>query len=452
MPSLVRTVFGRLDDLVEVSQCERLILGYSGGLDSSVLLLLTAEYVSSRNLELQAIHVDHGLQDESVEWSKHCVRTAKYCGIRCEVAVLDGRVPAGENTEEWARDERYRLFKSWADRRTCILTAHHADDQAETVFYNAIRGSGPHGLSGIRSTARFGFGYLGRPLIECRRVELLAYARSADIKWLEDPSNRDDRLSRNFIRRRIFPVIQGRFPGAARNLQRLAKVQTDLADVLDRVADSALDRQESPNYRISIAALLEFDRELRPFVLKRWLARAGASIPGRRHIEQILEHLMFVRPDGMPTVCWGHFEVRRYRGQMYLMRRLKDTRNRGSMTWDLACDLRFPWGSLSAHATRGIGINRDILKNMELVVGFRSGGERCHPSFRSHSQMLKKLFQEWSVPPWERDLTPLVFVDGHLAAVGDHCVCQGFAAGPEAHAVKLDWNLNIYENEVDHNG
>ena len=445
MTSFIETAVAALDRIVEASQCERFVVGYSGGLDSSVLMCLAAEFVAARDLALSAVHIDHGLQDPSPQWAKHCIGRAKDLRVPCEVVVLDGQIPRGMSIEEWARNERYREFKARAARRTCILTAHHLDDHVETVLHNAMRGSGPHGLSGIRPWRRFGDGYLARPLLQCRKTELLSYAKASGLQWIEDPSNADERHTRNLIRRRLLPMLEAGFPGVVNNLQRLADVQTELVDTIDRNADIRLDAAACPNHQIRIDTLLECEPELRAFLLKRWLARAGSPVPGQRHIDQILGRVLDARADAMPVVHWSSCEVRRYREHLYLMRRLGEYPDLENVIWDLENEMRFPWGSLSARKNRNSGIDVGALVNATIAVRFRGGGERCHPAGRTHSQTLKKLFQEWQVPPWERDLTPLILVDGCLAAVGDHCVCRDFASKPGAEGLEVAWEPNIYK-------
>jgi tRNA(Ile)-lysidine synthase len=187
---------------------------------------------------------------------------------------------------------------------------------------------------------------------------------------------------------------------------------------------------------------LQFEPELRPYVIKRWLARTGVAAPGRRHLAQILERVVPARPDASPMVRWKQCELRRYRDRLYVMRGMSERPCDGLTPWDPRTELRLPWGSLSTRATPAGGLDPAALEQAPVAVGFRSGGERCLPASRTHSQKLKKLFQEWDVPPWERGLTPLLFVGDRLAAVASHCVCEGFRA--DADAVELVWKLNIY--------
>ena len=444
MTSITTSAVTEFDRIVEKTRSERFVVAYSGGLDSSVLLSLAAEYAATRDLEICAIHIDHGLQDPSPLWAEHCTRCAKKICVPCEVVVLDAKIPPRMNMEEWARDERYRVFKGRTDSRTCVLTGHHLDDHVETVLHHAMRGSGPHGLSGIRSVRRFGDGYLARPLLQFRRSELVSYAEESGLKWIEDPSNEDERRTRNRIRRRLLPLLESEFSGVVNNLRRMAEVQARLVDATDRNVDIALDAAACPSYQIRIDMLLDFAPELRAFVLKRWLARAGFPVPGGRHLEQILGQVLVARPDAMPSVRWSGCEVRRYRNHLYCMRCLKEKPGHDGIAWDLANALHLPWGSLFTRTTQGAGIEVRSLKNAVVDVQFRGGGEQCRPAFRSHSHTLKNLFQEWQVPPWERDRTPLIYVDGNLAAVGHYCVCRDFAVEAGAEGVEIVWKLNIY--------
>lgn len=442
MTSLISNAFDKLDHIVEQSRCDRFFVGFSGGVDSSVLLHLAKEYAGTRGLEVRAVHIDHRLQPDSAQWVEHCRRVADHLAVAFETVALDGKVPRGASMEEWAREERYRIFRSMVDGRTCVLTAHHLDDHVETLLYRALRGAGPHGLSGIRPMRRFYKGFLARPLLDSRKRDLELYAKSEGMEWIEDPSNRDERHARNYLRRRIVPMLEQGFPGAVENLRQTAGLQAELANVLDRIADRALDASVCRPSQLDTATLLQFEPELRPFVLKRWLVRAGGGVPGRRHLAQIFERMLPAREDAGPLVRWKECQLRRYRDRLYLMRDFSEQPGHETTPWDLRTELRFPWGSLSTRPAPAEGLDSAVIKDAAVSVGFRGGGERCHPAARTHSQKLKKLFQEWQVPPWERDLTPLIFVGDHLAAVGSHCICRGF--GAEAGAVELVWDLNIY--------
>ncbi|MCC7221816.1 MAG: tRNA lysidine(34) synthetase TilS, partial [Candidatus Contendobacter sp.] len=186
----------------------RLIIGYSGGLDSHVLLHDLATHRSrwpERGME--ALYIDHGLQAASVSWGEHCAKVCRELGVPFRVLRVQARPPAGESPEAVARRARYAAFAAELDSSTALLTAHHRDDQAETWLLQLRRGAGPHGLAAMPAAARLGEGWLLRPLLEVERSELLAYAHRYDLRWIEDASNASLDFDRNYLRWRIMPLL-----------------------------------------------------------------------------------------------------------------------------------------------------------------------------------------------------------------------------------------------------
>src|SRR6187399_3693926 len=195
----------------------RVVLAFSGGVDSTVLAHLLVK--QRRKLGgLRLLHVDHGLQPASAEWSRHCARMARTW--RVPFVSLRARIEhqKGESPEAAARDARYELLASAMQPGEVLVTAQHRDDQAETLLLQLLRGAGVSGLAGMPSVAAFGAGLIARPLLHVSRAEIESAARKAHLRWIEDPSNADTRYSRNFVRQRLMPLIREHWPGADKAL------------------------------------------------------------------------------------------------------------------------------------------------------------------------------------------------------------------------------------------
>lgn len=422
---------------------DRLLVAFSGGLDSTVLLDAVVRWSAGRAVEVRALHVDHGLHADSAAWSAHCVAFAARLRVPCaQVRLVPTRV-RGESVEAWARTARYGALRARADERTCVLTAHHADDQAETVLYRALQGAGPHGLAAVRALVPFGRACLARPLLGVSRASLAACARERGLSWIEDPSNRDPAHPRNRLRHDVLPALEQAVPGAARGLARLGAIQAELAAMLDTLADGAIDGAPRPPWRLPVAAVTALPEALRPYVLKRWLARAGFPVPGARHVREILARVVTVRPDGAPRVSWAGCELRRYDGDLWIFS-CPRALPAGPLAWSPPAALELPVGCLRTRAVTGRGLGRRALADGAVSVRWRAGGERFVPAGRGVTRPLKKLFQEWRVPPWERPYVPLVYVGERLAAVAGRCVADGFAAAPGEPALELTWDNDLY--------
>ena len=215
-------------------EVHRLIVGLSGGLDSTVLLHALA--AAEPDVPLEAVHVDHGLHPQSTAWAAQCEQLARTLGLhlaRHRVRVRE----TGSGVEAAARDARYECFKSLLSAGDCLLLAHHLQDQSETVLLHLMRGSGARGVRGMPADRRLGAGRLLRPLLGTPRDDLEAYARRHDLDWIDDPSNMDRVHDRNFVRHDVLPLLRERWPAADDRLTHAAALAARSRDTIDRAGE-----------------------------------------------------------------------------------------------------------------------------------------------------------------------------------------------------------------------
>ena len=434
--ALVTRSRARFDRLLAAGIVERVVLGFSGGLDSTVLLHLLSDYRARHKMLLQACHIDHGLQDDSRRWVAHCARIAARLGVDFCTMRLSGTPPPGASIEDWARQHRYASLLAQLDSRSVLITAHHQDDQAETVLLQALRGAGPHGLAAIRGTGHYADKRLLRPLLDEARKDLLAYGRVHALEWLDDPSNCELRFARNRLRHVVMPVLEREFPGAGAALARVAVLQGEVVEVLEALVDGFL-RDGEP---LDLKQLRACAAPLRPFVIKRWLARAGGPVPGRTQLDHMLHDMLEARDDGMPMVAWRGVAVRRYDNKFFLTAARLPVPGgeplRCTMPWT---PLRLAHGSLRAYESAAGGAAPAALTGGELSVRYRQGGERLRLHAGGPRRALKRLFQEWRVPPWLRDRWPLIYVGEQLALVPGQTVAAEFRAAGDEAGIIFEW-------------
>ncbi len=394
----------------------RLIVGYSGGLDSHVLLhLLAAHRASWPERTLAAVYVDHGLQTASASWGEHCARVCRELTMPFRVLRINARPMAGESPEAAARRARYAAFAAELGPDAALLTAHHRDDQAETLLLQLLRGAGPHGLAAMPTVSRLGQGWRLRPLLDIARADLLAYAHEHGLRWIEDASNADTRFDRNYLRHQILPLLKERWPAVSRNLARSAQWCAETTTWLDAEAD--IDLAHVATHRpdcLDLPALRELSELRQRNGLRRWLRRLGLPVPDRRQLHHILHDALTAAPDRNPCVRWAGAEVRRYRDGLYAMPALTPHDAQQTLVWRASGDgwlpLELPGvGWLRMERIVGAGLRAEVLAGGSLLVQFRQGGEQFRPVGRSHSQELKKLLQQAGIPPWERDRLPLLY-------------------------------------------
>lgn len=397
-------------------------VAFSGGADSTVLLAAICRLTPRP--EVRALHVDHGLHPDSKAWERHCGAAAAALGVgyrsrRCPVEAIPG-----ESLEARARAVRYRALKKLLAPGETLLTAHHADDQLETVMLRLLRGAGVKGLRGIAPLQPFGAGFLARPLLGVSRAEILAAARNWGLEWIEDPSNQDTRFDRNYVRAELIPRITERWPAAARTVGRAASQMAQAQQILN---EAALADVPGDPERIECTVL----RDLSPFrrrnVLRHSMIRLGLPVPDTRQMEELLRALEVRRRDARPRVQWPGGEARIYRDRLYLLEPLPAASPRGySGEVSPARPWSGPEGKLRLVSGTGRGLPADWAE-AGFSVRFRQGGERFRPMGRPYSRPLKKWFQEAGVPPWLRARIPLLYREDALVAVGDLWVTNAAA-------------------------
>lgn len=431
-------------DAVPLPVPERWWVGYSGGVDSTVLLDAAARVLGGRSGErLAAVHVNHGLHPDAGAWEEHCRAAAARCGIRfeaCRAAVRAG--PGSGGLEAAARAARHSALAAVVPPGEPLLLAHHRDDQAETALLRMLRGAGPAGMAAMRPEVTVGGLRLVRPLLSVPRLELLSYARERGLEWIEDPGNLAPAQDRNHLRHRVLPAVAERWPGAGATLARLAERSHETAEMLAALAaaDLAAARGRAPE-TLNAAAIAALAPPRAENALRTWLvSRHAVASPPRRWLRLLVEEVAAAGPDRQPEAVWGGVRVRRHRGELHSGPVGVPPRLPLETPWRLdAGPLDLPNGRLAAvRCEGGAGLAVSRLPAV-VTVRFRQGGERCLPHGRGVTKPLKHLFQELGVAPWERGERPLVFAGEQLAAAPGLFVCDPFAARAGEPAWRFEW-------------
>jgi tRNA(Ile)-lysidine synthase len=408
----------------------------SGGLDSSVLLHAMADVARAGSLPLRALHVDHGLQAESAAWARSCRDVCDAAGIPLRLVSLDLEVPRGASVEAAAREARYAALAAELTDGERLLTAHHRDDQLETLLIQLLRGAGVTGLAAMPPRAQLGHGWQLRPLLDVDRAELRAYADRHGLAWHEDPMNEALRFDRGYLRARVLPAIRERWPSAAATVARSARHLAEASRLLDGLA-AADAAGLIDDGRVSLAGLERLARDRQVNVLRWWVRAEGLRPPAAAQLGAMLPDFFSARPDGKPVLHWPDGEIRRYRGRLYAGRPLPARTQAVARNGAAAFDLGPGLGCLQLVETSEGGLRKPLPAAPE--IRFRAGGESLKPHPGRPRKRLKDLCQEEGVVPWMRDRLPLLYVDGRLAAVGDLWIDAEFAAPAGVIALKPVW-------------
>ena len=420
----------------------RFVIAFSGGADSLALLHAFARLREhDSGLRLCAVHVDHHLHPESTRWAQQCMGV---CGrLSVHLTMLDANPrasDAGHVDEGTARAARYAAFERILSAHDVLCTAHSEDDHVETVLLNLLRGTGPRGLAGIPDRQRLGEGVVARPVRGVSRAALQTYARTTGLPLIRDPANDDMRYSRVMLRRKVMPVLETRWPGMRSTLARAAQRSRESAELLDALA--AIDLESAGGIRgawIDVEAVGALEPARRHNAIAGWLRAKGIAPPGARRIEQIAREVVGARPDSMPCVRLGDMEIRRFRGRIRLIRRMRPVAARIVHRCRIPEALELDHGKLMWESCPGGGL-ADEIRHDEVTVRFRGddAGWMRPLGVRGHS--LRKRFQSLGIPPWERGRIPLVCVDGTIAAIGSVWLNPRLAASRGSPGWRVVWS------------
>jgi tRNA(Ile)-lysidine synthase len=407
-------------------------VGFSGGMDSSVLVHALAQVADARERGLRAIHVDHRLHADSASWAQHCRAFAASLNIALDVIGVDVERNTGTGLEDAARRARRAAFAGALARGEILALAQHRDDQAETILLKLLRGAGPEGLGGMRVLRPFANGSVWRPLLDQPRAAFAAYAQLHALRWIEDPSNADTQLRRNFLRAEVLPRLTQRWPDASAALAHSATWARNAADLIQVQSIVALEKLRGAEpAMLRWRDWLALPDALRDSVLRLWLRDLQLNAPAHFHVNEIERQLRDAAPDRLPCISWENTEVRRYRDWLYAMRPAAPAPENWQADWDGAT-LDLPAGGSLALQS---GTQGDRARDAGLQVRYRQGGERLRPAGKPHTRNLRVLLQEAGVPPWQRAHVPLIYAGGELIAAGDlflsataHDLCAGMNA------------------------
>ncbi len=416
-------------DLIKLVEERPLCVAYSGGVDSHVLLHLLATTRHPQLPSIRALHIDHGLHADSAVWSQHCEAVAAELGIDVETIRVNVDKIDELGLEAAAREARYHAFRYDLAEDEVLITAQHQQDQAETLMLQLLRGAGPGGLSAMGPESRLDGLTIVRPLLTVSQQDILDYAALHQLEWIDDPSNDDLSLSRNYLRHEVWPLLTQRWPALNKTLSRSAEHCREAMTLMQDLARLDVEKVcTGDSRRLSLSALMALPEPRQRNVLRYAIELARLPMPSTAILQRIIDELCTAADDKMPLVTWPGAEVRRYRDEIHLDAAQTDSVDLGELKLHGTGDVRLADGRLLKwQLMSGAGLKQHVAKG-ELLLRFREGGERIRLQGHSQHKSLKQLFQEWGVPPWQRQEIPLLFVDHELVAVVGYGYAEHYAA------------------------
>jgi len=411
-------------------------VGYSGGVDSTALLHLLHQWCCAHETApgLSALHINHGLHHNADDWQRHCEDLCR--SLDRPLSTLRVDVPVAGSVEQAAREARYRAFAGQLQPGALLFLGHHLDDQVETFFLRLLRGAGVEGLAAMPRRRPLGAGELVRPLLAFIRDQLEDYVLRHQLVYVEDPSNRNTGMARNFLRREALPLLAARWPAyrqaVARASGHLASAARALADAPETV------RSVMGDPGVPLDALVGPAPEEAARHLRAWLRARGCRAPDRALLAEFLRQVREAAGDGGPKMVCGDYSLQRFRDAVYLLPAFD------APPPPAPCELApgdrrdIPGiGTVSLEPAGAAGLQ--LGEGEHLTLRWRRGGERCRLPGRTGSHSLKALLQELQVPPWWRDRIPLVYLGEELLAIGELLQCASGRWGTPAPSSAPHW-------------
>lgn len=425
---------------------DRLLVGLSGGIDSVVLLDVLSRLNARLRVRLESVHVNHQLSPDAARWAKFCRTLCRDREVPCRVVKVD--VTRGNSVERAARDARYAALRKSAP--DFIVLAHNADDQAETVLLQLLRGAGVKGLAAMPlsssgKTRRAAVDMqppILRPLLDIPRIDIERYAARRKLAWVEDESNLDTAYLRNWLRHELTPRIAERVPGYRATLVRAAAHFGEAAELLDDLARmDAGDALDSATLAVAQLRLLSLARAKN--LLRFLIASRGWQMPDAERLQEGLRQALTARADARLIVNLGDCELRRHGGMLHLLQHAGPGQPAQGvpLTWDGQRRISLPdlGGILTMTPRRGSGLSIARLQSHGVTIRAREGGERLQPDRHRPTRTVKNLLQEAGIPAWERERMPFIYSGDTLACVPGVAVDHRFHARRGEASVVPAW-------------
>ena len=410
-------------------------VAFSGGVDSHVLLHILSKILPRD--KITAIHINHGISKNAKDWEDHCQNITKNLGIKF-ISKHINITRETPNLESVLRNKRFNHFCEIIPKDGTLCLGHHGNDQIETVLMRLIKGCGPHGLIGIKEYNNFNHINLFRPLLDIPKDIIREYASKQGLSWINDNSNNDNKFDRNFIRNDIVPVLEKRWPSLLDTVTRTRSHFLEQELFLKKQFQPLINEAIKID-KLNFTLLNKHDKFVQKYIIRTWINNVTGHPPTEQQLLSIQNYVISAKPDRTPKIQLKNKVLTRYGTNLYIRDKLENIYPSGTeIIWPSSSNSikieKYNFSIIKKYPTKF-----DKSQDKEIIVKFREGGERFDPTNRQGSHPVKKLMQEWKIPPWERNKIPLLYYKENLIAIA------GFAKSKK-HA-----NQNIPDFEVEYN-
>ena len=454
MDNITTALHNTLKELFETHGNLELIIAYSGGIDSQVLLHAATQLQQKKliNNAITVCHVNHGLSENATHWQDFAQQECDKLAVKLIIKSVHVQAQAQQSLEALARDARYLALKSLTDKKSLILTGHHSDDQSETFLLALKRGAGLKGLAAMSVQTQLGQHLLVRPLLSISRQEIAAYAKAHQLSWVEDESNLDTCFDRNFIRQQVIPLLRARWPSINNTINRSASHCLAGQELLDELAEQDFKVCKASGTSLSVEHLLQLSPARFNNLIRFFVAQHNCLMPSTEQVKQVRLQLSAAE-DKSPQIKVAQHVFRRFKGTLYLTPAHQDVSSwhREVILSNETVELELPdnLGQLSFAVTvdkisAAMAI-RSPEPQVQVTVRYSHENPKCLPDYRKHSRNLKKVLQELNIPPWQRKRIAFLYYDNELVAAIGHFICQPYLATASQSSMQVTWHKPIIE-------
>ena len=429
-----------LENLKQDNSNLEILMGFSGGLDSSVLIHLLSQMRAKLNFKLKAIHVHHGLSSSADDWLNFCKEKCKLLDIEFHSEKVKINEKTSLGIEGEARKLRYKAIKE--TQKDIVALGHHQNDQAETLMLQLLRGAGLKGLAAMPefdSKRKF-----WRPLLNIKKDTLEKYAKDKKIEYIDDESNQDINFDRNFIRKKVLPLIESRYPSSIETMSRSAINISEGHHLNELVAldDSKSVMSDDGKY-LFITDLKSLPKIRAINLIRWWLSFNNLLMPSRRNIDELYKQILLIKRDtSLNLKISDDASIRAYNNKLFIVS-LDINPSKFDLKWSGQEELYLPNKTkLQFIKIKEGGLSLSKLGVKTLRVRSRTGGEKLKPFSDQPSRSLKYLFQTADIPIWERGQIPLIFAKNQLVAVPNLAIQHKYKSIKGEEGYQINWLRN----------
>ncbi|CAL4318893.1 tRNA(Ile)-lysidine synthase [Buchnera aphidicola (Sipha maydis)] len=426
----------------KISKYKKFLLAYSGGIDSTVLLYKLLKYKKKKNISIRAIHINHQINPESKNWSKYCKKICNKNNIPIIVKKIHF---LKKNIEAQARKQRYHIFKKNLLPKEVLLTGHNLDDQCETLLLSIKRGSGLQGLSGISYKKKFFKNYLIRPLLKFSKNKIKKWAISKNLTWIEDKSNYDVSYDRNFLRHKIIPKIHQRWNFFKKNCLKISKIIYQEHKLLNKLILSILKKNLYKKNALKINKIKKMHNKMQYLIIKKWISFRIKKNLSHHFIKKIIKNILQKNKKKNPHIEFKKYEIWNYNEHLYLIKKTPKMK-------DFIIFWHYPYKKIKFPKNFGF-LKMKNKKHTKKSLNIRAPKKKQIISIKFHTnkkikinnnrpKTLKKIFNEYKIPPWKRKKIPLLFYNNiFISAIGMFVTNKKYNTKKEK--ISIIWNKKI---------